>query len=117
MLNRKQGIVRLGGGETKSDDAGTIYPDSELKTIIEGRWSARKNRLACVFLNKHGNERVKRFDKAWKKGCKDAKIGLRHFHDFRRTAVRNMIRSGVPVRVAMLISIHNTRSVLDRYNT
>ena len=119
QVDRQQGTVRLEVGETKNDEGRTVYMDDELQEFFDKQWESRKqkgNLLPYVFLNKAGTDKVKRFDKAWKTTCQDAKIGMRLFHDLRRTAVRNMIRSGVSERVAMMISGHKTRSVFDRYN-
>jgi len=119
QVDLDNGIVRLEAGETKNDDARTVYLDEELKEIFQKQWDQRADRqklLPYVLVNQEGTNGITRFDKAWKRACKDAKIGIRHFHDLRRTACRNMIRAGIPERVAMMVSGHKTRSVFDRYN-
>jgi len=115
----ENGIVRLEPGETKNAEARTVYLDEEAREIFQKQWEARKKAkrlLPHVFLNHKSDDRIKRFDKAWRTACKSAGIGKRLFHDFRRTAVRNMVRSGIPERVAMMISGHKDRSVFERYN-
>lgn len=51
----------------------------------------------------------------WKGACRLAGVPTRIPHDFRRTAVRNLERAGVPRSVAMKISGHKTESIYRRY--
>lgn len=58
----------------------------------------------------------RRFYSGWTRGCRNARLGDRIPHDFRRTAVRNLVQTaGVSEKVAMELTRHLTRSVLDRY--
>jgi Phage integrase family len=67
-----------------------------------------------VFTWKDGSP-VKDFRGAWSKMCESAKVDVL-LHDFRRTAVRNLIRAGVSRDVARKISGHETESIFSRYN-
>jgi integrase len=101
-VNRDEWYIRLESTDTKNKHPRTIYLDDELKEVFQWQWDKRKAEgrlLPYVFTNRTGTDRIKRFDKAWKQACKDAKIGIRHFHDFRRSAIRNMVRAGLPEQV------------------
>ena len=114
QVDRKQGIVRLEVGTTKNKEARVFYLDEELQEVFRDQFAGRH--LGCPYVFHRGGEKIKEFRGSWNRACREAKLGKRLFHDFRRTAVRNMVRAGIPERVAMTISGHKTRSVFDRYN-
>jgi integrase len=70
----------------------------------------------CYYVFHRNGCHIGRFDKAWKTACKAAGVPDLRFHDLRRSAVRNLIRAGVPRKTAMQITGHKTESVFERYN-
>ncbi len=92
--------------------------EGELVEIIERRRKARlapSGVLAATIFHREGHA-VGDFRKSWATACKQAGLLGRIFHDFRRTAVRNPTRAGVPTNVAMAISGHKTDSIFRRYD-
>lgn len=119
QVDLEAGTVRLEPGMTKNDQGRTVYLDDELKEVVEKQRDLQKKTgklTPFVFPNQAGSGRISDFRGAWDGACQRAGLGNRLFHDLRRTAVRDMVRAGIPERVAMMVSGHQTRSVFERYN-
>ena len=88
----------------------------EILPVMERRRAVRNFDLEYVFhrFGKKIDREV--FRRAWKESCASVGRGALLFHDVRRSAVRDLIRAGVPEEVAMDFTGHKTRSVLARYN-
>jgi len=123
QVDRTAGVIRLEPGTTKNRDGrmflyGAI---SELKAAVDGLWArhealAREGVLTPLVFCRRQGQRICTFWKRWKTAAAAAGCPGRIPHDFRRTAVRNLNRAGVPETVAMKITGHKTRSVFDRYD-
>lgn len=114
------GRIRLEPGTTKNDQAREFPFTAELRDLLESQKAKtdalRKAGTICPWVfHRHGNP-IKAFRRSWKKACIAAGVPGRMLHDFRRTAVRNLVRAGIPERVAMQMTGHKTRSVFERYN-
>ena len=127
QLDLEAGTLRLDAGTTKNDEGRLVYLTSELKALLGAqleRVHALEKKLGRIipFLfpylsgKRRAGERRRDFRKAWRTACAAAAVPGRFRHDFRRTAVRNMVNSGVPERVAMKVTGHKTRAVFDRYH-
>ncbi len=58
---------------------------------------------------------IRSYRGAWARACAATGLKGRLVHDFRRTAVRNLERAGVPRSVAMQLTGHRTESIYRRY--
>lgn len=117
QVDLETGTVRLEAHTTKNDDARPIYLPQILLDVLEQQWREHLERYPdCPYVfHRHGNQIIS-YAKDWQKAVTEAGLIGKLPHDFRRTAVRNLVRAGVPERVAMTITGHKTRSVFERYN-
>jgi len=67
-----------------------------------------------VFHRPDGSQ-IKDFRALWRTACEKAGHQGKLFHDFRRSAVRTLERSGVPRSTAMAMVGHKTESIYRRY--
>ncbi|MBS0167347.1 MAG: tyrosine-type recombinase/integrase [Nitrospira sp.] len=131
QINWTEGKLYLRAQETKTDTPRILYLTGDLLKVLSA-WKGRceKKWPSCPWICHRGGIRLESLKHSWRKGCqcvglgtmvKDEETGELVWngpipHDFRRTAVRNMVRAGIPEKIAMAISGHKTRSVFDRYN-
>lgn len=106
-------LVRLDPGTTKNDEERIIPMAPELVEVLKESKAVRdavNSTAQWVFAR--GGEPITDFRGAWVAACKESELvdadgkPTRIFHDLRRTGVRNLVRAGVPERVAMAISGH-----------
>jgi integrase len=72
--------------------------------------------LFCPYVFHRQGKPIKMFRRVWERALREAGCPEKLFHDFRRTAVRNMIRASIPESIAMEIAGFRTRSVFKRYH-
>ena len=68
------------------------------------------------FLFERDGQSIRSFKTAWNNATQRAGLPDLHFHDLRRTAIRDWIATGTQEETVMAISGHKTRSMLTRYN-
>ena len=116
------GTVRLEPETTKNRKGRTFVMTAELRACLEAQrervetiGQATGSIIRWVFVHDDGRA-IKDFRKAWVTACRRAGLAGKIPHDFRRTAVRNLERAGVPRSVAMAMTGHKTEAVYRRYD-
>jgi integrase len=106
--------ICLYSGETKNKEGRTVSLTGECRQLVTE--SRRGKQPEDSLITRASGEPVKSFDDDWHALVKTAGVPGLIFHDLRRSAVRNMIRRGVPQKTARIISGHKTDAVFSRYN-
>ena len=106
--------IRILKGHAKSKKPRTLPIYGDMVDYL--KWQATKRVDGCDFVFHYVGRCIGSHLKGWERSCKAAGLVGLHFHDLRRSAVRNMERAGIPRHVAMQISGHRTEIVYRRYD-
>jgi integrase len=113
-VDLKGGVIRLPPQRSKTRTGRVLPISPPLQQVLKRRRRLKQPKDSRVF-HRDGVP-VRAWRSALRDACRKAKVPHRLLHDCRRTAARNLIRAGVPERIAMLLTGHKTRAVFDRYN-
>ena len=113
-VDLRGGVIRLPACRSKTKTGRMLPISAPLRQVLDRRALVRRAGDPRVFRRDGVPVRVWRY--ALRDACRKANVPHRLLHDCRRTAARNLIRAGVPERIAMLLTGHKTRAVFDRYN-
>lgn len=105
-------VLRLEPGTTKNREGREAVMPAALAMLVT---QCATGKRPDEYLFTRDGKQVRDFRGSWEEATKEAGVPDLLFHDLRRTAVRNMIRRGIPQHVAMRISGHKTTSVFHRY--
>lgn len=93
-----------------------FHPPQVLKAQLASIEALKKRGILCPYIfHREDGSPILDFKKLWRKACEDAGYPGKLFHDFRRTAVRNLERAAVPRSTAMAMVGHKTESIYRRY--
>jgi len=119
-LDLDAGWLRLEPGEGKSGEGRNFPLIPGLREVLERQLEQTRaleretGQIIPWLFHKYGKP-IGSFRKAWSTACRKAGLAGRIPHDFRRTAVRNLERAGVPRSAAMALVGHRTESIYRRY--
>ncbi len=77
--------------------------------------AGKQRRLDCLVVFHHNGRPIRSHYGAWRKAATATGLGGLMLHDFSRLP-GNLVRAGMPERVAMAVTGHTTRAIFDRYN-
>ncbi len=114
QVDVESGEIRIERRQAKGKKSRVLPIYGDLAEWLE--WQRERRVAGCDLVFHWQGKPLGSHLKGWATACTSAGLDGLHFHDLRRSAVRNMERARVARNVAMSISGHRTEAVYRRYD-